>query len=79
MIPACYLQKIHTELGKILWKKSKSDPENEWMLYMAAEQLNRFVNVEDNNENEDFAKLSFEAAKLSISKSAYFPGENDQY
>jgi len=78
MIPACFLQKIHTELGKLLWEKSKSDPGNEWMLYMAAEQLNRFVNVDDDSQSEDFAKLSFEAGKLSISKSAYFPGENDQ-
>jgi len=73
MISACFLQKIHTVLGKLLWKNSKLNPGNEWMLYMAAEQLNRFIDIEDDSLSEDFARLSFEVGKLSISKSAYFP------
>jgi len=73
MISACFLQKIHTVLGKVLWKNSKLDPENEWMLYMAAEQLNRFIDIKDDSLSEDFARLSFDVGKLSISKSAYFP------
>lgn len=73
MIPAHYLQKVHTSLGMLLWKMHKLNPENEWMLYMAADQLNRLSDVCDEGLCEDIARLSFEAGKLSVSKSAFFP------
>ena len=44
---------------------------------MAADQLNRLSDVNDDDLSEDIAHLSFEACKLSISKSAFFPGENE--
>ena len=76
MIPTMCIQSWHKSLGMILWEMHKSNPENEWMLYMAADQLNRVIDETDDGLREDIARLSFEACELSISKAAFFPGKN---
>eukprot|EP00531_Pseudo-nitzschia_arenysensis_P017472 CAMPEP_0116144656 /NCGR_PEP_ID=MMETSP0329-20121206/16127_1 /TAXON_ID=697910 /ORGANISM="Pseudo-nitzschia arenysensis, Strain B593" /LENGTH=1091 /DNA_ID=CAMNT_0003640111 /DNA_START=71 /DNA_END=3343 /DNA_ORIENTATION=- len=73
MIPKSYVQETHKVLGMILWEMHNANPENEWMLYMAADQLNHVTDVSDDGLREDIARLSFEAGQLSISKSAFFP------
>ncbi len=75
MMPVAYIQATHKVLGMILWEMHNANPQNEWMLYMAADQLNHVTDVSDDGLREDIARLSFEAAQLSISKSAFFPGK----
>jgi len=70
--PECR-QMCHKSLGMVLWEMHKSNPENEWMLYMAADQLNHLTDVTDDGLSEDIARLSFQAGQLSISKAAFFP------
>jgi predicted ATPase len=79
MIPPRCLQMCHKSLGMVLWEMHKSNPENEWMLYMAADQLNHLTDVTDDGLSEDIARLSFQAGQLSILKSAFFPGENNEF
>lgn len=73
MISDTCVQSTHKSLGMILWEMHKSNPEQEWMLYMAADQLNRLTDVIDDHIHEDIARLSFQAGQLSISKAAFFP------
>mmetsp|Transcript_4268 Transcript_4268/g.10675 ORF Transcript_4268/g.10675 Transcript_4268/m.10675 type:complete len:1147 (+) Transcript_4268:137-3577(+) len=73
MIDDRYRPPIHTALGQLLWQKSKENPDDEWMLYMAAEQLNRSAALKDDSLGDDVALLSLEAGMLSLSKSALFP------
>ena len=73
MIDDRYRPAIHTALGQLLWQKSKENPDDEWMLYMAAEQLNRSAALQDDSLGDDVALLSLEAGMLSLSKSALFP------
>lgn len=44
---------------------------------MAADQLNRLTNVCDDSLNADIARVSLQASKLSMFKSAFFPGKNE--
>jgi tetratricopeptide (TPR) repeat protein len=75
MIPKEILPQMHVKLGKLLWKMSSDDDDDEWMLFMAAYQLNRFADddVSGGCVSEDLAQLSLEAGKLSLSKSALYP------
>jgi len=73
MIPAEYLQSSHKSFGIILWEMHKLNPDKEWMLYMAADQLNHLTDVDEDGLREDIARLSFQAGQLSISKAAFFP------
>jgi len=73
MIGDVYIQKFHKSLGMILWEMHKSNPEDEYMLYMAADQLNHVTDVTDDGVSHDIARLSFQAAQLSMSKAALFP------
>lgn len=74
MIPEEMRPQIHMKLGKLLWRMSSEDADDEWMLFMAAHQLNRFADdVSGDSLGEDVARLSFEAGKLSLSKSALYP------
>jgi predicted ATPase len=41
MIPEEQRCKIHATFGELLWKMSRIHPEDEWMLYMATDQMNR--------------------------------------
>jgi hypothetical protein len=41
MIPLEQRCKIHATFGELLWKTSRIHPEDEWMLYMATDQMNR--------------------------------------
>ncbi|KAL3921125.1 MAG: hypothetical protein SGILL_002912, partial [Bacillariaceae sp.] len=74
MIPDDIKSEVHGKLGQLLWKMSASYPDDDWILYMAADQMNR-SSLDDNDEAfaEDVARLSYEAAKLSMYKSAFFP------
>lgn len=67
------VQTIHKYLGMLLWDKHRSNPENGWMLYMAADQFNHLTDVTDDSLNEDIARLSCQASHLSTSKAAFFP------
>ena len=75
MIPEEKRCKIHATFGELLWKMSRTHPEDEWMLYMAADQMNRVCldSMVDHNFREEVAKLSLEAGKLSMYKSAFYP------
>jgi predicted ATPase len=73
MISTEFRPKIHLKLGKLLWKMSSENPDDEWMLYMAANQLNRFSEGREATLGEDVARLSLVAGKLSLSKSALYP------
>ena len=77
MIPATYRQMAHKSLGMILWKIHKLNPEDEWVLYMAADQLNRLTEVTDDDLRRNIADLSFQGGQISISKAAFFPGKTN--
>jgi predicted ATPase len=65
---------VHGVFGQLLWKMSASYPDDDWILYMAADQMNRSSLVgKDESFAEDVARLSYEAAKLTMYKSAFFP------
>jgi predicted ATPase len=74
LIPEVMRPSLHIRLGKLLWKMSKENPDEEWMLFMAADQLNRFSDFQqDEVLGAEVAELCLEAAKLSLSKSALYP------
>lgn len=65
---------IHKGLGKLLWEMSKMHPEEEWMVFMAAEQYKRYSSAKNKEIlGADVAALCMEAAQLSMSKSALMP------
>ncbi|KAL3904758.1 MAG: hypothetical protein SGILL_009944 [Bacillariaceae sp.] len=74
LIPDDIKSEVHGMFGQLLWKMSASYPDDDWMLYMAADQMNR-SSLDDKDEAfaEDVAKLSYEAAKLSMYKCAFLP------
>jgi hypothetical protein len=73
MIPDEFKPKVHGNFGQVLWKMSASHPDDEWMLFMAADQVNRSSLDGDERFAEEVARLSYEAAKLSMYKSAFVP------
>eukprot|EP00536_Pseudo-nitzschia_multiseries_P018582 jgi/Psemu1/293565/fgenesh1_pg.2728_\ len=79
MIPARYRNRVHKNLGEILQELFRSSPDRCWILYLAADQMNRLTDVvgEDNDNgddlNADIARLCLRASKISVSKSAFFP------
>jgi predicted ATPase len=74
LIPESMRPSLHMRLGKLLWKMSAANPDEEWMVFMAADQLNRFSNhTSSPSLGRETARLNLEAAKLSLSKSALFP------
>jgi len=77
LIPGEYVASLHMKLGKLLWRMSMKQPEEEWMIFMAADQMNRFSEYEEDQVlGAEVASLCLEAAKLSLSKSALIPAFN---
>ena len=74
LIPPSDRQSLHWRLGKLLLKMSTDHPTEEWMIYMAAYQFNKAQRCfSDDITSADLAKLNLRAAKLSITKSAFYP------
>ena len=74
MLPYELRSLLHMQLGKLLWNMSSQCPEEEWMVYLAADQMNRsIVDTKDDTMLIDLACLNLQAATLSISKSAFYP------
>lgn len=74
LIGEAYRGPLHIKMGKLLWRMSLTDSGEEWMVFLAADQLNRFSdNQQDQVLGAEAASLCLEAAKLSLSKSALFP------
>ena len=75
LIPESMRPALHLSVGKVLWKMSSDFPEEEWMVFMAADQFNKGTS-EGNCPTclgRSAAELNLQAAKLSLSKSALFP------
>lgn len=74
LIPFEIRSLLHMLLGRQLWKTSSFYPNEEWMVYLAAEQLNRCdVDSTDCTTPTELAQLNLQAATLSISKSVFYP------
>jgi predicted ATPase len=77
LIPSQLRASLHMRLGKLLWKMSETRPEEDWMVFTAADQLNRFYDLQGDDAMRslgvDVAELSLAAAKLSMKKLALFP------
>ena len=91
LIPDNLRPQLHLKLGRLLWKLSQKTAgqenvvdEDEWMVFMAADQMNRFSELEQQQEHSvatensrilgaELATLCLEAARLSLIKSALYP------
>eukprot|EP00934_Nitzschia_sp_Nitz4_P005477 Nitzschia sp. Nitz4//scaffold219_size35776//22461//25811//NITZ4_007825-RA/size35776-processed-gene-0.12-mRNA-1//-1//CDS//3329542323//5467//frame0 len=74
LIPEEYQLYLHMNLGKRLWKMSQEEPEESWMLFLAAEQFNRYSHIKQGEAlGDEVATLCLQAARLSLSKSALVP------
>lgn len=71
LIPEEFRASLHIKLGKLLWRMSATSQDAEWMIFMAAEQLNHFSG--DQPLGSEVAALCLKAANLSLSKSALWP------
>ena len=48
LIPLHFRPQLHLKLGRLLWKMSQQDfPDEEWMVFMAADQMNRYSEQEE--------------------------------
>ncbi len=74
LIPEEFRASLHIKLGKLLWRMSSTCSDSEWMIFMAAEQLNRFSG--DQMLGGEVASLCLRAANLSLSKSALWPAHD---
>jgi len=74
LIPDEYVASLHIKLGKLLWRMSLNRPDEDWMVFTAADQMNRYSGYhQDEVLGAEVASLCLEAAKLSLSKSALIP------
>jgi predicted ATPase len=74
LIPEQWRNSVHIRLGKLLWRMSSEFPDQEWMIFMAADQLNKgSIHRSDNKLDVNLARLNLKAAQLSMAKSAFFP------
>ncbi|KAL7556271.1 hypothetical protein ACA910_006336 [Epithemia clementina (nom. ined.)] len=86
LIPSSYRPTLHLSLGRLLWQMSQEEyPDEEWMVFIAANQMNRYslLQQQQNLESEkdgatealgaEVADLCHEAAWLSLAKSALYP------
>jgi hypothetical protein len=84
LIPDSLRSALHVKLGKILWTMSNVHLGGEWMIYMSADQLHSFSNLQTTKGSVDstiqiatlgvdVARLCLEVANLFISKAALFP------
>ena len=77
----CQRCKLHLKLGRLLWEMSSVYPDEEWMVFMAADQMNRFSEQHQSNRDHEalgaeVATLCLEAARLSLAKSALYPAHD---
>jgi len=64
---------LHKDLGNLLWKLGEERKE-EWMVFMAANQMNKYAELQNEASlGNDVATLNLEAAKLSLEKGAIYP------
>lgn len=74
LIPDELKSGLHSTLGGLIWRMRSKCHDQEWMIFMAADQLNRFSDCQHGKVlGAEVASLCLEAAKLSLSKSALFP------
>ena len=78
LIPDSLRGHVHRRLGNILWRLSMSHSDEDWMVYMAAGQMNTAVEALGCSAlagvcGVSLAKLNMRAARLSILKSAFYP------
>jgi predicted ATPase len=78
LIPDYLRGHVHERLGNVLWRLSMSHPDEDWMVYMAAGQMNTAMEVLGRSAlagawGVDLAKLNIRAARLYILKSAFYP------
>lgn len=74
LIPDELKSGLHSTLGRLIWRMRSKCHDQEWMIFMAADQLNRFSDCQHGKVlGAEVASLCLEAAKLSLSKSALFP------
>lgn len=73
LIPIPMRKKLHQDLGMLLWRIGIEQDE-EWMIFMAANQINKYAELNSNASlGNDVAKLNLQAAKLSLKKAAIYP------
>ena len=73
MMPVHTRNTLHLKLGRLLWKMSMIENE-EWMIFMAANQMNRYSELEsDTSLGIELAELNLQAAYLSLNKGAIYP------
>jgi len=73
MIPVEMRYELHKKLGMLLWRLGSKDDE-EWMIFMAANQMNKYSELRyDASLGNEVAELNFQAAKLSLNKGATYP------
>ncbi|KAL7556262.1 hypothetical protein ACA910_006328 [Epithemia clementina (nom. ined.)] len=87
LIPLDSRRALHKKLGRTLWQMSQEEyPDEEWMVFMAADQMNRYSEYQQQEQQQqqgsvgapealgaEVATLCFEAARLSLAKSALYP------
>ena len=76
LIPHAKRAKCHLKLGRLLWKMSKEYPQEEWMVFMAAEQMNRYsqyskqqdktTKTMTGNDDDDTEAMGSEVATLCL-------------
>lgn len=75
MIPEEMRNELHRKLGMLLWRLGLKEDE-EWMIFMAATQMNKYAELQCECKaslGNEVAKLSLQAAKLSLKKGAIYP------
>ncbi|CAJ1946395.1 unnamed protein product [Cylindrotheca closterium] len=73
LIPTPMRVELHHNLGMLLWRLGIEQDE-EWMIFMAANQMNKYAKLNSNASlGNDVAKLNLQAAKLSLKKAAIYP------
>jgi len=73
LIPNNLRDSLHFRLGRLLWNNSSANPEEEWMLCMAANQFNSASTSSREVDPLDLARLNLQAANSSMSKGAFYP------
>lgn len=73
-VPEDFRPILHLRLGKLLWKLGLEN-DQEWMIFMAANQMNRYavLRSKDCSLGNEIAQLNLKAAKLSLDKAALYP------
>ena len=76
LVPDAVRGSLHLGLGQILWQMGRESPDQEWMVYMAADQINKGTLAAKQCgaiSDIELAELNLQAAQLSVSRSAFIP------